>query len=111
MTIGELMREKRQELGMSLEDVGKIVGVNRTTIQRWETGAMNIDRKHIQAISNTLHLDPMIFCHPNEVIFSDERILIEAWRAADELSKEMVRRTLGISEKNDTSESEKLHTS
>ena len=105
MTIGELMKEKRQMKEMSLEVVGKLVGVDRTTIMRWEKNAMEIDRKHISAICNALEIDPVIFCHPNEVIYSDERDLIKAWRAADNLTKAMVRRTLGIEEKKDSSQS------
>ena len=106
MTISELMKEQRLKFNMSQEDVGRAVGVNRATVQRWENGIINIDRKHIRDICNTLHIDPVIFCHPNEVIFPDERRLIESWRKADELTKELVRRTLHIEEeKNDSLES------
>jgi len=105
MTIGELMKERRKSMHMSMADVARSVGVDRSAIQRWENNLINIDRKHIEAICNTLRIDPTIFCHPNEVIFSDERLLLEAWRAADELTKAMVRRNLGIEEKKDGSQS------
>ena len=35
MTIGEYLKERRQALNLSLEYVGKTVGVDRSTVQRW----------------------------------------------------------------------------
>lgn len=106
MTIAELMKERRTEKKMSLAEVGRQIGVDRATIQRWEHGTMNIDRKHISAICRVLSIDPVIFCHPNEVIFPEERLIINAWREADELDREIVRRALHIGEKNGQFESE-----
>jgi transcriptional regulator with XRE-family HTH domain len=105
MTIGELMKQKRISMKMTQADVGRAIGVDRATIQRWENDLMDIKRDRIEDICKTLHIDPAIFCHPNEVIFAEERQLIEAWRSADELTKAMVRRNLGLEEKNDISES------
>lgn len=38
MNIGETMHKRRKELGMTLEEVGKIVGVGKSTVRKWETG-------------------------------------------------------------------------
>ena len=38
--IGERIRERRQELKMSLDDVSKRAGIPKSTIFRWETGAI-----------------------------------------------------------------------
>lgn len=35
-TIGEYIRKRREQLGMTAEDVAKIVGVHQTTVSRWE---------------------------------------------------------------------------
>lgn len=43
MSIGERIKMKRLELGMSLEDLGKCLGVNRSTVKRYEDGKI----KHI----------------------------------------------------------------
>ena len=83
---------------MSQADVARFVGVDRATVNRWENGSINIDRKHIESICNVLHLDPAIFCHPNEVVFREERVLIDYWRDADPYTQELVRRTLGMKE-------------
>lgn len=105
MTISELMKQQRKAKEMSLADVGKQIGVDRATVQRWENGIINIDRKHISAICRVLDIDPVIFCHPNEVIFPIERQIIEAWRAADELDKALILKVLHLEEKNDSSQS------
>jgi len=34
-----LARRRRKELGLTLAEVGQIVGVGRDVIQRWETGS------------------------------------------------------------------------
>lgn len=105
MTIGEYMKTKREELDINQSEAARRIGVDRATVQRWEHDSINIDRKRIRDICKVLNIDPVIFCHPNEVIFPDERQLIEAWRKADDLDKELVRRTLHMEEKNDSSES------
>lgn len=98
MTIGELMKQKRLEKDLSLSDVGKAVGVDRATVSRWEHGIINIDRQHISSICRILNIDPVIFCHPNEVIFPEERQLIEAYRNAGEETRENIRSILKLPE-------------
>lgn len=98
MTIGELIRDSRKKLDMSQADVARAVGVDRATVNRWENGSINIDRKRVESICNVLHLDPAIFCHPNEVVFREERIMLAYWREADPLTQAMVRRSLGMEE-------------
>lgn len=38
MAPGEMIREKRKELGMTQSDLAKIIGTDPATISRWETG-------------------------------------------------------------------------
>ena len=39
MNMGERIRYLRESRGLSQEGLGKIIGVDRTTIVKWETGA------------------------------------------------------------------------
>lgn len=39
MAPGEMIREKRKELGMTQSDLAKIIGTDPATISRWETGS------------------------------------------------------------------------
>jgi transcriptional regulator with XRE-family HTH domain len=55
--IGKLIQERRELLGLSLEDVAKEVGVVRTSIFRWEHGeTRTIRSSHIQKLSIVLGL-------------------------------------------------------
>lgn len=99
MTIGEYIKQRRQDLNLSLEYVGNIVGVDRSTVQRWEKGNIkNIDRKHIESICRILCIDPAVFFHLNDLIFPEERRLIEAYRVADPGTQSAVRKLLDLPE-------------
>ena len=96
MTIAELLKAQRISHAMTLADVARSVGVDRATVNRWENGIIKIDRKHIESLCRALDIDPVIFCHPNEVIFPDERQLIEAYRAADDATRASIRKLLDL---------------
>ena len=38
MNIGEIIRTRRQELGLTLENIGDYVGVGKSTVRKWEHG-------------------------------------------------------------------------
>ncbi len=55
--IGELIRERRKELGMSIYKLGSLVGVSGATVSRWETGYIkDIKRAQIYLLSKTLYI-------------------------------------------------------
>lgn len=59
MTLPDIMRIRRRELGLTLEEVAQRVGVNRATVQRWETGAIkNLGRDKIAALAAALQVSP-----------------------------------------------------
>lgn len=59
MTLTDIMRIRRRELGLTLEEVAQRVGVNRATVQRWETGAIkNLGRDKIAALAAALQVSP-----------------------------------------------------
>ena len=45
MDFKDTIRARRKELGLTLEEVGQIVGVSKTTIQRWESGEIKNQRR------------------------------------------------------------------
>lgn len=62
MDIGERIRKRRKELGMTLEEVGKIVGVGKSTVRKWETGMirnMKIDR--LEPLAKALKMEVVDF--------------------------------------------------
>ena len=58
--IGELLKNKRKELNLTLEDVGNAVGVGKATVQKWETGMIqNMRSDKIENLAKILQLDPV----------------------------------------------------
>ena len=58
--IREKIRTRRKELGLSLEEVAKKVGVTKATVHRWETGVisnMGIDKANL--LADILKLNPL----------------------------------------------------
>lgn len=60
--IGKKMLARRKALGLSLEDVGKAVGVGKSTVRKWENGMIkNMGRDKIAALAAVLHMNPVEF--------------------------------------------------
>lgn len=56
--MNELIKTRRRELNITLEEIGDYVGVSKTTVQRWETGNIsNMRRDRIKKLSEILQLD------------------------------------------------------
>ena len=59
MDTNEKLKARRKELGLTLEDVAKIVGVGKSTVRKWETGDIaNMKRDKIALLSKALKVSP-----------------------------------------------------
>lgn len=59
MEMKDIIKTRRLELGKTLEEIGKEVGVSKTTVMRWENG--NIDdmrRSKVVALAKALDTTP-----------------------------------------------------
>lgn len=57
--MNEIIKMKRLERNMSLEDVGKLVGVGKSTVRKWENGMIeNMGRDKIVALSKSIRYIP-----------------------------------------------------
>ena len=89
MSIGEIITKKRKELGLTLEDVGRSVGVTKATVLRWESGAIHsIKRDKITALAAVLQLDPSVFILPSDVLTEEEKKLLETYRSLNSDAKQ-----------------------
>ncbi len=62
MNIGRIIRDRRNELGLTLEDVGNAVGVRKSTVKKWEDGFIsNMKRDKLAELAKVLQLDPVVF--------------------------------------------------
>ena len=84
VTIGEIISNRRKDLGLTLEDVGGSVGVDRATVMRWEKGLIQkIGQDKIESLSRVLGLDPVLFVQSHDILPGEELRLLSAYRAAD----------------------------
>lgn len=107
MNIGELIRNRRTELNFTLEEVGDMVGVSKSTVKKWEDGYIsNMKRDKIALLAKALQLEPVSlitgelipisFNNNLEYNLSEhERRLISAYRDKPEMQP-AVDRLLGI---------------
>lgn len=59
MDIKKKLKNRRLELGLTMEDVGKAVGVSKSTVSKWESGHIeNMRRDKIALYAKTLDVSP-----------------------------------------------------
>ncbi len=58
MDIGARIKQLRERRGLTLEQVGEYVGVNKATVQRYETGEIDIKRNVAIKLAEVLHAEP-----------------------------------------------------
>ena len=100
MKKGDDIKSRRLALGLTLEEVGQHVGVGKSTVRKWETGAIsNMRRDKIAKLAEILEVDPVYIinsvsaCGEPEIIKvedsparlnPDETRLIEDFRSMNE---------------------------
>lgn len=59
MTVGERIKIRRKELGMSADKLGEAIGKNRATVFRYENGYIeNMPLDVVETIAEALHTTP-----------------------------------------------------
>ena len=95
-TMGQVIKRKRQQIGMSLRELAKEAGVSHVTIMRIEDDKFNmVDPAILTAIAEALHLDRLFLLSLNGAGVQDEDIRIIA-RAAGKMSQEQRRQMLDL---------------
>lgn len=79
MEIKDIIKNRRIELHLTLEDVAKCVRVSPATVSRWESGDIaNMRRDKIALLSSVLQINPMVLMG-----WEDENGLKNAMRVFD----------------------------
>lgn len=69
MSVGEYIKKLRTTHGMSQEELGKLVGVKRAAVQKWESGMVqNLKRETIIALSNIFSVSPASFINDEKLL-------------------------------------------
>lgn len=115
MDIGKIISNRRKELGLTLEEVGKSVGVGKSTVLKWENGYIsNMRRDKIALLAKVLKMNPTELLGDEErnnydstiVLSEHERALIIAYRS-NLAMQSAVDKLLGIEDSNETISSNK----
>lgn len=60
MTVGQIIYNRRKALKLTLEDVGKYVGVGKSTVKKWESGLIaNMRQDKIVLLAEILQINPV----------------------------------------------------
>lgn len=86
--ISKKISDRRKQLGLTLDDVGKAVGVSRSTVQRWESGLIkNMGRDKIAALASVLQMNPVELV-PGPADFNTVRLEVPGQKNAMDILKE-----------------------
>lgn len=93
MTVGDYIKELRTSRGYSQEQLGKMLGVQRAAVQKWECGAVqNLKRETIKKLSEIFNVPASSFidsvCDPAYKP-TDEDIKFALFDGADNITDEM----------------------
>lgn len=74
--MGERIRILREEKNLSQEALGKMVGVNRAAVNKWETGQVeNIKRSTIKRLAEIFNVTPcFIMCFDEDMKATEEEV-------------------------------------
>ena len=65
MTTGEKIKQLRKERGMTQEELGNLIGVQKAAINKYETGVVvNLKQATIAALADALHVSPVELLSP-----------------------------------------------
>lgn len=70
--VGDKIYSLRRELGLSQTEFGKLIGVTRQTISKWESHRLDVVEKRLNQIINRFNLHNEYFSDIREVIITEE---------------------------------------
>ena len=106
--IGSRIREARQAMHLTQEELAKEVGTTKQNIYKYESGIItNIPLDKLEAIARLLRMDPAVLCGWNEptivsanlpadglVLSDEEKLLVMAYRNATPGAQEIAMEVL-----------------
>lgn len=83
--VNQLIKDRRLQLGLTLEQVAEKVGVGKSTVRKWEIGLIqNMRRDNMQKLAEALNLNPLdllefdIIDDVNVPLYENSRNRVEA---------------------------------
>lgn len=103
MTVGDRIRIRRHELGMTMEELANILGVQRWTVNKYEKDQIDMKLSTIKALHDALNISYIDLLDDDD---SEDREVMTAYHNASDEKQETVRATLRLPEKQKTPASE-----
>lgn len=103
MELNNLIKQRRQELNLTLEQVAQIVGVGKSTVRKWETGDIkNMKRDKIPLLAEALQISPSLIAgfketttNLNKFLFSkEEQEIISDYRNLNEIGQKEAKKRI-----------------
>ena len=95
MTIGEKIHDLRVRNGMTMEDLAREIGVQRSAVNKYEKGlVINLKRSTIASLCRVFSVPSSYFLDEDDQLTSEEHQLITAYRAADDRARQDALKTL-----------------
>ena len=67
MTTGEKIKQLRKRLGLTQEELGNLIGVQKAAINKYETGVIDdLKQSVIAALAEALHVSPIELLSPED---------------------------------------------
>lgn len=61
MEVKDILRQRREELGLSMRQLADILGVSESTVSRWESGYIaHMKRSMIVRLASALQISPLV---------------------------------------------------
>jgi repressor LexA len=75
---GKFLRQRRKQLGLTLDDVAVIVGVGKSTVRKWESGEISeMGRSNIAGLAKALRISPLLILGDSDFEPPEEELLPE----------------------------------
>lgn len=88
MHTGQVIKQLRERAGMTQTELGKILGVNKSTIQKYENGMVqNLKIRTIRTLCETFVVPSWHFIYPEKSSFEDEETAMTKLRQTLLLAK------------------------
>lgn len=104
--LSQKIKDLRLKRGMTLEQVGDIVGVGKSTVRKWETGMIaNMKRDKIALLAKALGTTPAYLMGwkddktntPEELTLSEgEKMLLDLFRQVPETQQQLVLQMISV---------------
>jgi transcriptional regulator with XRE-family HTH domain len=94
--MGERIREMRIKNGLTMRDMGSMLNVGASAVNKWEKGHVtNLGIETVNKIAQVLNCSATWLMGYDDAITEDELELIKKYRNADDVVREAIKRLLG----------------